>query len=215
MFPPPPRCLNKEQGAERLCLSVVVHLEVDRHAGGEMKHTCIAFAVIAATLFCDAKTKTITVTIESEEELKPIVPISAQVVPPAAIVQNEPPPPPEPKAMTSADPRKLVRYFCRQWKDENYEAMWWAMTPKYRTSVSLKKFISLFEADAERTGGLKDENITMPDVDEGKLYTVTVDLTFAFARAKGRRVKAVLEKNPKTGYRIRESGIIPLDLDNL
>ena len=32
------------------------------------------------------------------------------------------------------------------------------MTPKYRTSVSLKEFISLFEADAERTGGLKDEN---------------------------------------------------------
>lgn len=180
-----------------------------------MKQAYMALVVIAATLSCGAKTKTITLTIEAEEELKPIAPILTQVAPTVVNVQNEPPPPPEPTVTTSADPRKLVRYFCRQWKDENYEAMWWAMTPKYRKSVSLKKFISLFEADAERTGGLKDENITMPDVDEGKLCTVTVDLMFAFARAKGRRVKAVLEKNPKTGYRIRESGIIPLDFDNL
>ena len=93
--------------------------------------------------------------------------------------------------------------------------MWWTMTPKYRKAVPLKRFIALFEADAERTGGLKDENINVPDVDEGKFYTITVDLTFNFTQAKGRRVKAVLEKNPKTGYRIQESGIIPLDLNNL
>ena len=121
---------------------------------------------------------------------------------------------PEPPTFDAVDPRRLIRYFCRMWKEEEYERMYWAMTSKYRASVPLKKFTSLFEADAERTGGLKDENIVVEDVDEGKFYIVTVDLRFNLVRARGRRVKAVLEKG-KDGYRIKASGIVPVDLDDL
>ncbi len=120
----------------------------------------------------------------------------------------------EPSAFDAMDPRRLIRYFCRMWKEEEYNRMYWTMTPQYRASVSLEKFKSLFEADAERTGGLKDENIVVDDVDEGKFYIVTVDLRFNLIRARDRRVKAVLEKG-KNGYRIKSSGIIPLDLDDL
>ncbi len=121
---------------------------------------------------------------------------------------------PGPSSFDAMDPRRLVRYFCRMWKEEEYNRMYWTMTPQYRASVSLEKFKSLFEADAERTGGLKDENIVIDDVDEGKFYIVTVDLRFNLIRTRDRRVKAVLEKG-KNGYRIKSSGIIPLDLDDL
>lgn len=145
-------------------------------------------------------------------EFMPPKPAPAVDVEPAT--PPPPPPPPEPPATDAADPRRLVRYFCRMWKDEEYEAMWWAMTPKYRNAVSLEKFTALFEDDAERTGGLKDENIVLDDVDEGKQYIVTVDLRFNFVRARDRRVKAVLEKT-RQGYRIKESGILPVDLNDL
>lgn len=167
---------------------------------------------------------TVTIQVESDGQAAievPCMPVVASVPlvtsassEEAAAKQDEPPPPPEPPEADAADPRRLVRYFCRMWKDEEYEAMWWAMTPKYRKATPLEKFAALFESDAERTGGLKDENIVLDDVDEGKEYVVTVDLRFNFVRARDRRVKAVLEKT-KQGYRVKNSGIIPIDLNDL
>ena len=178
----------------------------------------ILLGIFAAQATADngAMRMTFTIQLENDAQAAPSAPIVQ--VPPSPLemedAKPEPPPPPEPPATDAADPRRLVRYFCRMWKDEDYEAMWWAMTPKYRNAVSLEKFTALFEDDAERTGGLKDENIVLDDVDEGKQYIVTVDLRFNFVRARDRRVKAVLEKT-RQGYRIKESGILPVDLNDL
>lgn len=159
--------------------------------------------------------KTITVTIDDKD--KNVVPIPMLMQPAVICTEKkpDPPPPPEPSLSDASDPRKLVRHFCKMWKEENYDAMYWAMTPKYRQTVSFDKFKGLFESDAEMTGGLKDENIIIDDVDEGKVYIVTADLKFNFIRSKDRRVKVVLEKMANVGYRIRPSGILPVDFDDL
>lgn len=175
--------------------------------------------VLLAWLFAGTvNAKTITITIDDEESLPaPVLEASSPNVTPATVVPEpkKEVPPPEPSASDANDPRRLVRYFCRMWKEESYTNMYWAMTSKYRSEVPFEKFKGLFDDDAERTGGLKDENIVVDDVDKGKEYEVTVDLRFNFVKARDRRVKAVLEKSAKAGYRIKGSGIIPLDLDDL
>ena len=128
--------------------------------------------------------------------------------------EDKPPPPPEPPAEDAAEPRRLVRYFCNAWKDKDYERMWWAMTPEYREKTTLDKFRSLFESDAEANGGLLDENI----VETGKTRNgdegVRVELTFKFPRAKRRTVAAVAARQPGGAFRIAESPIIPMDLND-
>ena len=145
------------------------------------------------------------------------VPAVATPAAPAAKEEadDEPPPPPEPPAADAAEPRRLVRYFCKAWKDKDYERLWWAMSPQYRKKVSLKKLTKLFESDAELNGGLLDENILgtakTKDGNEG----VRLELIFKFPRAKHRLVMAVAERQPGGAFRIVDSPFIPQDLDDL
>lgn len=152
----------------------------------------------------------------------PTAVVPAAVVPmPAAMpaaaadkASDEPPPPPEPPAADAAEPRRLVRYFCKAWKDEEWERLWWAMTPKFRKEVSLKKFKTRFTDDAEQNGGLKDENI----VDVSKTNSgvaVKVELLFKFENAKPRVVNAVVERIVGGQYRVTDSAILPVDLNDL
>ena len=125
-----------------------------------------------------------------------------------------PPPPPEPPEAEAAEPRRLIRYFCKAWKDQDWTRMWWAMSPQYRRKVSLKKFTKLFTEDAEANGGLKDENI----VDEGETNAgvgVKVELVFKFRNARRRVVKAEVQRISGGQYRVVESPFIPMDLNDL
>ena len=88
------------------------------------------------------------------------------------------------------------------------------MKDSYRSQVSLKKFAALFQSDAEGNGGLKDENIDVPEVAAGASISLKVHLVFRSDRAKTRTVIAEVVKTPK-GYRIVDSGILPLDLNSL
>ena len=128
---------------------------------------------------------------------------------------EEPPPPPEPPAADAAEPRRLVRYFCKAWKDKDYERLWWAMSSDYRDKVSLKEFKKLFVSDAETNGGLMDENILETfktrDGNEG----VKVELIFKFPRAQHRIVTAVAERQPGGQFRLVDSPFIPIDLDDI
>lgn len=146
--------------------------------------------------------------------------VAAQVALPVATpplaspAPDAPPPPPEPPAAEAAEPRRLVRYFCKAWKDQEWERMWWAMNPQYRKKVSLKKFKKLFVDDAEGNGGLMDENV----IEEGKTNAgvgVKVELIFTFKNAKHRVVKAEVQRVPGGQYRLVDSPIIPMDMDDL
>lgn len=119
-----------------------------------------------------------------------------------------------PPMSASLEPKRLRGFFCRMWKDENYESMYLCMTRQYQHKTPFQKFTALFEADADRTGGLEDENILAEDGENGAGHLVVVDLKFRRKKAPNRRVKALLEKT-KDGYRIMQSGILPLDFDNL
>ena len=142
-----------------------------------------------------------------------VIPASP-VVAPAAVKPKEPPPPPEPPAAEAAEPRRLVHYFCKVWKDEDWERLWWAMTPKYRKNVSLKKFKTIFTEDAELNGGLKDEKIADVSPDNSGM-AVMVELNFKFRNAKPRVVKALVERIVGGQYRVSESAILPVDLSDL
>lgn len=125
-----------------------------------------------------------------------------------------PPPPPEPPDAEASEPKRIVRYFCKLWKDEEYEKMWWAMLPSYRQQKSLKAFTKLFEEDKEMTGGLSDENISQDESQDAVDVKLEVMLTFRNKRSKPKKVLAYVRKTPK-GYRIVQSGIIPVDWDDL
>ena len=144
----------------------------------------------------------------------PAVPAES-AAPVAADKIEEPPPPPEPPAKEAAEPRRLVRYFCKAWKDKDYERLWWAMSSDYRNKVSLAKFKKLFVSDAEANGGLLDENILetgkTTDGNEG----VKVELIFKFPKAQHRFATAVAERQPGGQFRLVDSPFIPIDLDDI
>ena len=147
-----------------------------------------------------------------------VVPVATTAAPAAPTVEpasDEPPPPPEPPAADAAEPRRLVRYFCKAWKDKDYERLWWAMSPQYRKKVSLKKFSKLFDSDAEMNGGLIDENIIETAKTRDGNEGVKLELIFKFPRAKHRFVMAVAERQPGGAFRIVDSPFIPQDLDDL
>jgi hypothetical protein len=121
---------------------------------------------------------------------------------------------PEPPMAEASEPQRIVRYFCRAWKDENFKAMYGAMKDSYRKQVSLKQFEALFQGDIERNGGLKDENIDVKEGAEGAAIRLKVQLVYRSISAKPKTVVAEVVKTPR-GYRIVDSGILPLDLNNL
>ena len=171
----------------------------------------------------------------SAEEVPVATPVAATVVVPAVVTvpvavpavpavpaakaaddaDDEPPPPPEPPAADAAEPRRLVRYFCKAWKDKDYERLWWTMSSSYRRKVSLKKFKKLFVSDAESNGGLLDENILETAKTRNGNEGVKVELIFKFPNAKHRFVMAVAERQSGGAFRLVESPFIPLDIDDI
>lgn len=143
------------------------------------------------------------------------VPTALPAVPSANASEDEPPPPPEPSAADAAEPRRLVRYFCKAWKDKDYERLWWTMSKDYRKKVSLKKFKKLFLSDAEINGGLLDENILEAGKTKDGNEGIKVELIFKFPRAQHRFVMAVAERQSGGQFRLVNSPFIPLDLDDL
>lgn len=146
---------------------------------------------------------------------KPTPPAVAPAVVLPVAVAEEPPPPPEPSAADAAEPRRLVRYFCKAWKDKDYERLWWTMSSDYRKKVSLKKFTKLFSSDAETNGGLLDENILETAKTKDGNEGVKVELIFKFPKAQHRFVTAVAERQPGGQFRLIDSPFIPLDLEDL
>ena len=120
---------------------------------------------------------------------------------------------PPPPAKDASEPKRLVRYFCRAWKDEDFKRMYGAMDPKYRRDTTFAAFQKLFESDAEMNAGLADENIAGGEGEEGASIELSVTLRFKNKRVNPRVVKALVIKTPD-GFRMQASPIIPLDLDN-
>ena len=121
---------------------------------------------------------------------------------------------PPPPAKDASEPKRLVRYFCKAWKDEDFKRMYGAMEPKFCKATSFEKFKKLFEDDAETNDGLSDENIVGGEDESGAAVQLSVSLQFKNKRVKPRTVKALVIKTPN-GFRLKASPIIPLDLDDL
>ncbi|NLX25604.1 MAG: hypothetical protein GXY61_06545 [Lentisphaerae bacterium] len=121
---------------------------------------------------------------------------------------------PEPPATDASEPRRIVRYFCRAWKDEDYKAMYGAMDKGYRRGKSFTAFEALFENDKDGNGGLKDENIDKAEAHEGAATVMKVELIYRSKRAKPKKVVAKVIKTPQ-GYRLIDCGLLPIDFNDL
>lgn len=119
-----------------------------------------------------------------------------------------------PPTREAASPERLIHYFCKCWKDEDFESMYGALHKSYQQNISLDDFKALYAEDAEYNLGLKDEKIIGQVKDNGSVVEWKVELTFQSKRSKPRTVLAILRKTPD-GFRMLESGIVPLDLNNL
>lgn len=121
---------------------------------------------------------------------------------------------PEPPATDASEPHRIVRYFCRAWKDEDYKAMYGAMDKEYRKGKSFAAFEALFESDKEGNGGLKDENIDKTEAQEGAAVILKVELVYRSKRAKPKKVVTKTIKTPQ-GYRLIDCGLLPIDFNDL
>ena len=120
-----------------------------------------------------------------------------------------------PTAEESSDPKRLLHAFCQAWKDEDWKKVWYCMEPSFRKSHDFAAFQRRFEDDAEMTGGLDDETIAGDPKVQGSKQTFDVTLSFQNAPlARPRKVKATLKTTPN-GYRVVESTILPVDLNDM
>ncbi len=99
-------------------------------------------------------------------------------------------------------------------EDEQYEKMYWAMSPEYRQATTLETFTALFENDKRLNAGLADENIALEEKQVGADTQLRITLVYRNNRVKPREVTVRTTKTPN-GHRLIESGIIPIDLENL
>lgn len=187
-----------------------------------MSRLMIMFVVLTATMCAIAAEVSVSVDSDDDEYEEVVIRRKKKKAPKTVVAvavpdqeaEEKSPPPPEPPAADAAEPRRLVRYFCKVWKDEDWERLWWAMTPKYRKKVSLKKFSALFTDDGELNGGLSDENI-VNESGSNSGVSVKVELKFKFKKAKPRVVNAVVERIPGGQYRMTDCAILPVDFNDL
>lgn len=133
----------------------------------------------------------------------------------------QPPQPPEredpfpaPPVREAAEPERFLHYYCRCWKDEAFEKMYGALDRSVRRNMPFEVFAGRYTEDAEFNAGLADEQILGKVGDSGGAVTWEVKLKFRSRRAQPRTVRATLKKTPD-GYRLMESGLVPVDLDDL
>lgn len=120
---------------------------------------------------------------------------------------------PDPPDRETREPERLIRYFCKCWKDEEYKSMYGMLLPALRTELTYDAFQKRYVEDAGFNSGLKDEALLERTEDTGSEVAFKVRLTFQSSKAAPRTVVARLKKT-SSGYRVMESGLIPLDLDH-
>ncbi len=107
------------------------------------------------------------------------------------------------------DAKRYVHYFCECWKAGELERMYYAMAPEFRAKVPYATFVKRFEDHRANTGGLSDESIKEDVTEAAQGIELTVTLSFNWRKVPARTVKALIVRTPN-GYRLEESGIIPL-----
>ncbi len=121
---------------------------------------------------------------------------------------------PDPPSREVAEPERFIHYYCTCWKDEDFARMYGLLHTSIRERMAFEKFKARYVEDAEFNAGLKDEAVLEQVKSIGSQVTWRVSLVFQNNRAKPRTATATLKKT-RDGYRLMESGLIPVDLDDL
>lgn len=121
---------------------------------------------------------------------------------------------PDPPPREVGEPERFIHYYCRCWKDEAFAKMYGLLHASLRERLPFKTFKERYIEDAEFNAGLKDEAILEQVKNLGSEVTWRVNLVFQSNRAKPRTVTVTLKKT-RGEYRLVESGLIPIDLEDL
>jgi len=121
---------------------------------------------------------------------------------------------PEPPIDLVSTPKSLLIYYQDAWEKKDYPAMYGALHDSVRENVSYEQFLSRLKEDAEGNFGLKKFDFKNKIPSNAYKVKTEIVLRFKNERAQPRRVVAELIETPN-GYRILDSGIIPIDLGNL
>ncbi len=113
-----------------------------------------------------------------------------------------------PPAQVLTDAKRFIHYFCECWKAEDFERMYYAMSPEYRATVPYATFAGRFADDKSFTGGLDDESIRGEPEKVPQGLGLQVTLTFLRKTVPARTITTLVTQTPD-GYRIVESGLIP------
>ena len=128
--------------------------------------------------------------------------------------QNSCEAPPTPPDAETQDLFSFLKYYCIAWINENYCVMYGALAAKLQIVMSYDQFKERYLSDAERTGGLSGVLLLDSGSVQGNTLRCKLELHFINERIKPRVVTCALEKTKK-GFRLLESGLIPLDLDDM
>ena len=117
------------------------------------------------------------------------------------------------KALTQT-PAETVKYFCELWIKDEFKRMYAVLENSTKKSIGYATFKKRYLSDAETTLGLAGAKILDDGIQSGTQTKVGVELYFRNEKVPVRIITALL-RNTAEGYRVLESGLIPIDMDDL
>jgi hypothetical protein len=111
-------------------------------------------------------------------------------------------------------PSETIKYFCQCWIKDDFKAMYGVLDNTVSDAMGFEKFRKRYKSDAETTLGLAGAKLLDDGKESGAATQVRMELYFRNERVPARRITALLRSTAK-GYRVLESGLIPMDMGDM
>jgi len=105
-------------------------------------------------------------------------------------------------------------YYLDRWINNDYKAMYGALTEDTKKKYTFKKFFELYQREFNVNGGLESAKFLGELKKRGPYYEGKVELTYVNENIQPTKVMAVLQST-MDGYRVKDCGLIPVDYNNL
>ncbi|MCX8064328.1 MAG: hypothetical protein N3G21_04070 [Candidatus Hydrogenedentes bacterium] len=110
----------------------------------------------------------------------------------------------------SRNAENLLWYYLERWINDDYKAMYGALTEDAKRKYSFKRFYDIYLKDRDIKGGLEFARLMGELKKKGPYIEVWVELNYRNENLKPAKVLAVLQYTSE-GYRIKDCGLIPID----
>ena len=111
-------------------------------------------------------------------------------------------------------PADTVKYFCHCWMKDDFKEMYRVLDPAASQAIGFDAFLKRYKSDAETTLGLAGAKLLDEGKGSGSSTQCRVELYFRNERVPARKITALLRSTAR-GYRVLESGLIPVDMNDM